>query len=91
MATGSLTTAVLFMIVSLSLFEFHRAQTISVIRIAPGQYEAVEGRHDEAIATSVLKNDVNETGYVYTIDSVLCHLFSSCHHQLGIAGSAWQF
>ena len=70
---------------------FGQAQTISVLRIAPGQYEAVEGRHDEAIATSVLKNDVNETGYVYTIDSVLCHLFSSCHHQLGIAGSAWQF
>ena len=33
-------------------------------RIAPWQYEAVEGSHDEAIATSVLKNDINETGYV---------------------------
>ena len=41
-----------------------RAQKISLLRIAPWQYEAVEGSHDEAIATSVLKNDINETGYV---------------------------
>ena len=55
-----------------------------MLRIAPQQYEAVEGQHDEAIVTSVLKNDVNETGYVYT-NSVSLVLFLSSS-----AGQCWK-
>ena len=86
MATGSLAaTAVLFIIISSSLLVCGRAQTVSVIRIAPQQYEAVEGQHDEAIVTSVLKNDVNETGYVYTRTFLLLILFLSSS-----AGHCWK-
>ena len=59
-----------------------------MLRIAPQQYEAVEGQHDEAIVTSVLKNDVNETGYVYTNSVSQVPYF--CHHHLGNARSARQ-
>ena len=84
MATGSLAAAVLLFCTSLLVCG--RAQTISVLRIAPQQYEAVEGQHDEAIATSVLKNDVNETGYVYTnVVSVSLVLFLSSS-----AGHCWK-
>ena len=41
-----------------------QAEIISLVRAGSWQYEVVKGRHDQAIATSVLRNDVNETGYV---------------------------
>lgn len=67
--TSRMTKFVLFLFIihcscSLLTVTYVKAETVSLLRRAPWQYEAIEGNHDEAVATALLRNEINETGCV---------------------------